>query len=668
MSRKITSIMQRLGALAIAMAMVFSMLLSGMTAKAAPIIGYDDDGTEITTGSLTIYKYVGDELDGLGDYPTQAELEEAIASAEGLEPKEDVVFSYLKVGEVAQGTDEDGNVTIGYSITNAELAGLLTGLDVAFSEGEEPSVTNYYTPKSLDTALSALTQTRMEKFMSDNRATEMTPTNEEGETTADNLPLGLYLIVETDYPATITRTTNPFFVSIPMTDSKTTGEEPDQVTSYEWIYDVKAYPKNSEGTIKIEKSVVEDGNQSWNIDGEIGQDKEFVIRADVPSAIGNMETYTITDTLSEGLTFNNTPDKTPVVRGLKADGTADTLLAETDYTFEPSGQVLTFKFTPSQLAEEQSGQLVGKYIQIEITYTAYLNEKAVVGGTGNVNDVELEYSTSTGSGSGTTTATPTDDPAIYTYAIDLLKYGDGDEENKLEGVQFELHDSSYDPSNPSGSKIQVAQSTDQSYYYVIGNNTGTDTPITTNSDGKIDLRGLEAGTYYLVETKTVGDYNLLSEAIEIVITSNEGRNYSNDVDGVFAKLLEGVTDYYTDSSLETKYTLPEGAQAGDYVNFGNNSVWYNNGGTPTQVQMEKPGQLTWHVTVGGNEVISDGTAIGDGKIEVNVNNSTGFQLPATGGSGTILFTVIGGILIIGAVALLYKVSRKKNGTDAGAAE
>lgn len=650
MSRKITSIMQRLGALTLALAMAFTLLLSGMTVKAAPTIGYDDDGTEITTGSLTIHKYVGNELEEMGEYPTQAEMEAAVEQALGdgqLTPLSDVVFSYLRVGEVAQGTDDDGNITIGYSISSelmTQFGGASSYLETAFTE----EGTTYYTPKSLDEALSQMSQNAMETFMQTNGGTEMDATDGSGETTASGLALGLYLVVETGYPANVTRTTDPFFVSIPMTD----GTEDD---GFNWIYDVDAYPKNGTGTIDIDKSVVEDGDESKNIDGEIGDAKTFVIRADVPGAIGNMQKYTITDTLSDGLTFTG---EAPTVRGITAAGAAETLTDGTHYNFTGSSasQDLVFAFIPSAMG---SGS-VANYVQVEITYTAFLNADAVVGTPGNPNGVRLDYSTTTDVDSGDTTERPSTLPAVYTYAIDLLKYGDGNTENPLGGVEFELHDSTYDASNPSASKIAVSQSGDQTYYYVMGATSGgTDTPITTDDNGKIDLRGLEAGTYYLVETKTTGDYNLLAEAIEIVITSNEG-SYTQSADGTFAPYETGES-YYADATRTTPIITPENANDGDYINFGTSTVYRSNG---TQVDMYSPDALTWSATVGG-ENATMGT---DGQITVNVNNSTGFQLPATGGSGTILFTVIGGILIIGAVALLYKASRKKNGTDAGAAE
>ena len=62
-----------------------------------------------------------------------------------------------------------------------------------------------------------------------------------GKTKAENLDLGLYLVVETKVPEMVTSTCNPFFISLPMTSGDGNG----------WIYDVTVYPKNLTGQAEV---------------------------------------------------------------------------------------------------------------------------------------------------------------------------------------------------------------------------------------------------------------------------------------------------------------------------------------------------------------------------------------------------------------------------------
>ena len=208
--------------------------------------------------------------------------------------------------------------------------------------------------------------------------------------------------------------------------------------------------------------------------------------------IGKLNKYEITDTLSAGLTFDTSV--TPKVYGLKADGSRETLTDRTEYTFGRSGQKLTFTFTPTALADATT--LLAKYVRVEIEYNAVINENAVTGGTGNMNDVSLEYSGKTNVSSGdptdtTETKKPTDLPAVYTYAIDLMKYGDSDTSNPLKDVTFELYRAGEAEGIDSAVKLNITKGTDGNYYL---NTAGSDV-LTTGADGRLYVKGLEQGTY-----------------------------------------------------------------------------------------------------------------------------------------------------------------------------
>ena len=625
---------QRISMFAMALLMILTLIPTALAANEATIIPGK-------TGSLTLYKYDGDPI-GNDEYLSQKEMADLIAeNGDSLTPLEGVVFAYLKVGGVKQYTKnegETGNVTkIGYSVDEALTTFLgLQDSDVDYTD--KGTNTKYYTTKKLMEKLAAKSQTELEQFMQTNSAKAMPSTDKTGKTTVANLEQGLYLVVEKTYPAGTILTTEPFFVSIPMTDKMEDG-------SFSWIYDVTAYPKNKVEKPTIDKSVVEDGDESKDIDGEIGQSKTFRIRADVPMNIGKLNKYKITDTLSTGLTFDNAI--VPKVYGIKADGTRELLTANKEYKFSQSGQKLTFTFTPVELADTTSK--LAEYIRVEIDYNAIINENAVVGDPSNPNDVELEYSNNTNVNPGdpadtTETTKPTDMPAIYTYAVNLLKYGDSDTDNPLANVTFEL----YRAGNPdngidSATKLNVTKGVDGTYYL---EEDGGDT-LTTSDTGKLYVKGLERGKYYLKEIATNAGYNLLADPIELTITSNEG-SYTENEAGTFAP-VDTSKIYYTDAAKTEKFVLPEGAKTGDYVNFGTNLVYTDEGKVSMYIQDE----LEWSCNYSmGAE---------NGEISLNVNNVKGFELPRTGGSGTIWFIVIGGALVaMAAIVIVIAAKKKKN--------
>ncbi len=650
--------------------LIATALVVALLATLVPASAQAADLTIDTTrnnGSITIYKYENAQASNLGDNPTQEEMKNWIDNyennyGEALVPLEDVVFTYLRVGGIAQNSD-GGEVQIGYSIEDSTLLGLLQGAGLGSPAFEESGI-DYYNVSDLNTALGNLSRTTLESFItSASGNVAMTATDSSGYTTTGNsLTVGLYLIVETGYPATVSSTTRPFFVSIPMTDYDENGD-------MSWIYNVTVYPKNDTDDIEIDKSVVDDdGNETKVVDGEIGQAKTFVIRADVPSAIRDLTTYTITDTLSAGLTFDSS--YTPVVEGIFEDGTSETLTAGTEYTFGQDStdpQILRFVFDPDELEaiDQDTGETVREYAQIKITYQAYLNENAVVGTT-YTNGVELEYGTSTG----TNSTTPPSNPGIVTYGIDLTKIGDGDTNNLLSDVTFKLYRTSVTADN----EIEVAYNNTDGYYYVISDSLGVqdeDKTELTTIEGKLYIKGLESGTYYLVETETQDGYNLLQNPIEIVITSNEGSNYisyedrndySDLTDDMFTFLQVSSTNetYYLDSECTIEFDLSNYTigENGLWINFGRTEV-YNSEGQPVS-PMYAAGPISYSATVGGADATMDG-----GSITITVNNQSGFDLPTTGGQ-MMPYVIVGIVIVAVAATSIYLITRKKdkNGNEA----
>ena len=143
--------------------------------------------------------------------------------------------------------------------------------------------------------------------------------------------------------------------------------------------------------------------------------------------------------------------------------------------------------------------------QIVITYSATLNQNAVVGLPGNPNDTRLQYSTDNW--------TEWDGTITYTWDMSVLKYGNGDEKNVLKDAKFVLLNKE---------KNQVAVVVDgkiSGWANVPADNTWpAGTELVTGDDGKISVAGLDADTYYLRETQAPAGYNKLTNDVEVEIT------------------------------------------------------------------------------------------------------------------------------------------------------
>ena len=152
--------------------------------------------------------------------------------------------------------------------------------------------------------------------------------------------------------------------------------------------------------------------------------------------------------------------------------------------------------------------------QLYVKYTARLTQNAVIGGEGNDNTSYLSYGEE-----GHMQTTPPSITKTYTWNFDVLKYANGDKSKVLEGAEFELLN--YD-------KTEFAVFHDDgkfwdwvSFSHVLeGESELTEFPgarLTTNDQGKIEIAGLDSGTYYLREIKAPDGYNKQAEDTEIVI-------------------------------------------------------------------------------------------------------------------------------------------------------
>lgn len=250
------------------------------------------------------------------------------------------------------------------------------------------------------------------------------------------------------------------------------------------------------------------------------------------------QNYVLHDKMDAGLTFNESSVKAILN---KNETKKDTELTGTDYSvvtsdLEDSGPKCTFhiEFTP-KLCESLKADDT-----ITVTYSATLNDKAVIGSTGNVNETKLRYGDSK-----ETTETKTH---TFTYDIPVFKYTMKDTEKKpLEHAKFTLS-LKEDGSNP----IKFKKSGVNNIY--IKDQTGTITEVESPQGGKFTFEGLGAGTYYLTETKQPDGYNKLAKSVKIDIDDNGAIT----VDG---KMIIGA-DELVEVENKTGTVLPSTGGAG----------------------------------------------------------------------------------------------------------
>ena len=230
--------------------------------------------------------------------------------------------------------------------------------------------------------------------------------------------------------------------------------------------------KNEKPEIKKE---VQTGTGDWGDknNAKIGDTVEYKVEITVADGA---QTYTVTDTMSTGLTFNSGSLK------VAANGTT---AAASDYTLTPTENGFTLELHESYVSNLTKGTI------IMVTYNATLNKDAVIDGDGNANEVKLSY--------GNHQNTVPSKVTTKSYQFDLVKV-DGTTNKLLDGAEFELADGE--------TKLSFVKDANGNYRVAAAGEEGTTTTITVKN-GKVNIYGLAGKTYTLTETKAPDGYNKL---------------------------------------------------------------------------------------------------------------------------------------------------------------
>ena len=600
---------------------VWAMLLVAIMALSLITTAFAEPTIDTSKkASLSIYKYDITKVSAEGAWDAESYVstglrDDAVIDKLSKYAIQGVEFTYLRIADITMNNElVDGQRTVGvlYGFDSSDRStDVLSaiGLTAADAHKTENGV-NYFTSDMLNNKLAAALAANATTVKNEleaavkNGGVAMTETDATGHTSASDMELGLYLVVETRVPEMVTSTCNPFFVSLPMTT----------IDGSEWLYDLTVYPKNQTGNPTLDKTVREAKNSTGKNTGNltdikdgyehtatasVGDVVDYQIISTLPtitSKASALSEYTYVDTLSKGIRYN----KNDVgIEFFKDAGCTDKIATwavnsgKFTVGYDDTANTMTIRMTDTGLSEINEATTVYtdsvkrgySDCTMRITYAATLTADAKMGDTDNPNEVVLTWKrTNT-----TYFDTLKDCCHVYTYGIDTLKQF-SDNGGNLRNVKFKLH-------NDTDDVFVVADLTDGVYYAKgFAAKKADATTFIPNSSGHIVVKGLEDDTYSLTETATDKGYVLLKDAIKIVIKTAE------------------------------------------------------NG------QCEKCGVklLTASATVNGKDAsMTDGNAI----VPLTVVNNPGFDLPKTGGYGTWMFT-IGGVALLGAAAFIVIRSRK----------
>ena len=453
-------------------------------------------------------------------------------------------------------------------------------------------------------------------------STHTAATTTDSTTVISNLAYGYYVVYPLGATDTSTAPGNETVKSVASLVSVTDVNATVNMKSNYPTVDKKLIPSQSGNGIKVD-AIVDgswEGNHQMELDDEnesedtiaphgaadekkagdfgIGDTVTYQLTSKVPDMTGYTSyTFKFTDTLSKGLDLKAILSVKVGSTELKAGKTGANTYA---LSYDKTTRILTV--TLNDFYNSYKGR---EGETITVVYTATLNKDAVIGMNPNTNKAVVEYSNDPKSdGTGKSEPSIVD---VHTFDFTIYKYYLKDQNNKedktaLAKAEFELYKGNTEgTAADEQAKVNIVDEGNGVYRQATADEAKaadfTSAKIVSDADGKVLVKGLEAGTYYLRETKAPEGYNKLLSDIKVVIEAN----------------------YDTTTGKLTNYT-----------------VTYTYNGNP--------------ITVTNTDKLTSP--------EVPVENKTGAQLPSTGSKGALMVT-LAGIVLFGVLTASKAFGKKK---------
>lgn len=313
-----------------------------------------------------------------------------------------------------------------------------------------------------------------------------------GTAAFNDLPAGYYLVFpEGGSTGNNSRGTDAILVNVPRDGGNTAVEI-----------------KSTFPTVDKKVQTTEGGNPTDNGTAQVGDTVTFKLTAKVPDMTDyDKYTFKFIDKLSDGLEFVADSVEVNIAKN-KITAGANTYSA----TYEDTTKTLTVAFVDLKNVVKNGTDKVATDDEIVVTYKAKITKDAVTTNPAK-NTVYLEYSNNPGTDE--LGKSNPDESKVYTYDIEIHKFHTEDiDANRLANATFKLT-SDVDGNNV----VKLVAETDANAYHVQGDGeAGSVDTVTTDATGKITIKGLKDGTYYLHETIAPTGYNKLKKPIKIDIT------------------------------------------------------------------------------------------------------------------------------------------------------
>ena len=314
-------------------------------------------------------------------------------------------------------------------------------------------------------------------------------------------------------------------------------------------YHVQITPKVVKPTVEKKVYDNDDGsssgdNNGWgsSADHAINEEFQFQLIATLPESENNGRAYDyyneytvrFNDTLSNGITYDRLDSVVIKSKGISYDIPKDSLKYTVDVSHLESDHSFVVSIPDVKTCVEDSGFNLNNGATITVTYTAHLNENAAVNGSAeNKNSVRLQYSNNPrpdGEYWGYT-PTPESEVYVYTYQLNNTKRAETENGTPLPGAVFQLY-------SDADCKNEVKLYQDGEFYYPIKNATGKEAvEMKSAANGQFNVKGLDAGTYYLRETTPPAGYSACPDTTIVISATHDGNRVNLESSKLYTTII-----------------------------------------------------------------------------------------------------------------------------------